>query len=233
LQTTEPKKLTTYSYDAAGNVLTHSEQATIDLIGTAGFAATLQNSTRTWTYTYNSLGQVLSADGPRTDVVDKTTYTYYLATDANVGNRGNLATVTNALGQVTTLSNYDANSRVGTITAANGVITSLLYTPRGWLKTLTVTGGTLIETTQYTYTPGGLLSTVTQPDGSILTYGYDNAHRLTTITDSLNNKITYTLDNAGNRLNEAATDSTGALRRNITRIYDALNRLQTITGAAQ
>ena len=31
---------------------------------------------RSWSYTYNSLGLVETADGPRTDVNDVTTYTY-------------------------------------------------------------------------------------------------------------------------------------------------------------
>jgi YD repeat-containing protein len=203
------------------------------MTGTAGLTPQVQGSPRNWTYTYNGLGQVLTADGPRTDVVDKTTYAYYPATDANLGNRGNLYTVTNALSQVTTLSNYDANGRVGTITGPNTLVTNLAYFPRGWLKTLTLTYSSYVETTQYTYYPTGLLQTVTQPDSSVLTYGYDDAHRLTSVTDSLGNKVSYTLDNAGNRLNEQATDINNTLRRNITRVYDALNRLQTVTGAVQ
>jgi YD repeat-containing protein len=161
LQIAEPKKLITYNYDPAGNALTHTEQATTDVTGTAGLTPLVQGSPRTWTYTYNGLGQVLTADGPRTDVVDKTTYTYYPATDANLGNRGNLATVTNALSQVTTLSNYDANGRVGTITGPNTLVTNLAYFPRGWLKTLTLSYSSYVETTQYTYYPTGLLQTIT------------------------------------------------------------------------
>ena len=38
------------------------------------------NVSRTWTYTYNSSGQVLTINGPRTDVSDVTTYTYYNCT---------------------------------------------------------------------------------------------------------------------------------------------------------
>jgi YD repeat-containing protein len=150
LQIAEPKKLITYNYDPAGNALTHAEQATTDVTGTAGLTPLVQGSPRTWTYTYNNLGQVLTADGPRTDVVDKTTYAYYPATDANLGNRGNLYTVTNALGQVTTLTDYDANGRVGTITGPNTLVTNLAYFPRGWLKTLTLTYSSYVETTQYT-----------------------------------------------------------------------------------
>lgn len=176
---------------------------------------------------------MLTADGPRTDVVDKTTYTYYPVTHAIVGNRGNLATVTNALGQTTTVNSYDGNGRPTQITAPSTLVTTLAYTPRGWLKTLTLTDSYYVETTQYTYDPTGLLKTVTQPDGSMLTYGYDAAHRLTSVTDRLGNKVTYTLDNMGNRTNEKAADPANVLRRNITRVYDTLSRLQTVTGAGQ
>lgn len=233
VQVAEPKLLATHTYDPSGNLLTRTEQATTDLTGTAGLTPTVSGTARTWTYTYNNFGQVLTADGPRTDVADVTTYTYYPVTDATIGNRGNLATAKNALGQTTTYNSYDGNGRPTKITAPNGVVTTLAYYPRGWLKALTVTGGTNIETTQYLYFPTGLLQKVTQPDLSVLTYGYDAAHRLTSVTDSLGNKVTYTLDNMGNRTGEQATDPTNVLRRNITRAYDALNRLQTVTGAEQ
>ncbi|WP_195764091.1 RHS repeat domain-containing protein, partial [Pseudoduganella rivuli] len=100
LKVAEPRRITTYTYDATGNVLTMTMQATTDANGAQGFNATATGSARTWTYTYNAAGQVLTARGPRTDADDTVTYSY----DAN----GNLATVANALGHVTTLSNYDA-----------------------------------------------------------------------------------------------------------------------------
>jgi YD repeat-containing protein len=233
LQVAAPKLLTTTAYDASGNVLTKTEQATTDQTGVAGLTPTVTGNPRTWTYTYNSFGQVLTADGPRTDVVDKTTTTYYPDTDPIVGNRGNIKDITTALGQKTVYNSYDGNGRLLQMTAPNGVVTAMTYFPRGWLKTLTVTGGTNVETTQYTYDPTGLLKTVTAPDTSVLSYGYDAAHRLTSVTDSLGNKVSYTLDAMGNHTNEQATDPSNVLRRNITRVYDALNRLQTVTGAAQ
>jgi hypothetical protein len=42
--------------------------------------------------------------------------------------------------------------------------------------------------------------------------------------------VHYTLDNAGNRLSEDLKDPSGALARNITRTYDALNRMQSVVG---
>lgn len=44
-----------------------------------------------------------TADCPRTDVADVTTYSYYPADDPDLGKRGNLATVGNALGRLQNL----------------------------------------------------------------------------------------------------------------------------------
>lgn len=71
---------------------------------------------RSWSYTYNSLGLIETADGPRTDVQDVTTYVY----DA----QGRLTQVTNALGHVTQLSNFDTYGNPQTLVDANGVTTT-------------------------------------------------------------------------------------------------------------
>ncbi len=61
-------------HDVNGNVLFKTEQATSDVNGSQGAApAFLVGVARRWAYTYNTFGQVLTLDGPRTDVVDKTT----------------------------------------------------------------------------------------------------------------------------------------------------------------
>ncbi|MCW7542163.1 RHS repeat protein, partial [Aquabacterium sp. A7-Y] len=64
-------------------------------------------------------------------------------------------------------------------------------------------------------------------------YSYDDAHRLTGLKDGLGNSVTYTLDNAGNRTKEEIKDPAGVLMRNMTRAYDALGRLKTVTGGLQ
>jgi YD repeat-containing protein len=225
LKIAEPKLLTTYAYDASGNLLSKTVQATSDTTGAQGLSPTLVGTTRTWNSTYNSVGQVLTAIGPRTDVVDTTTYTYDTS--------GNLSTITNAVGQLTTLSNYDANGRVGLITDANGATTALTYSPRGWLTGKTVTSGGTVETTTYGYDGVGQLTLVTLPNTSTVSYTYDPAHRLTNIADSLGNSIAYTLDNMGNRISEQVKDPSGALARQTSRVVDALNRLQKVTGAVQ
>ncbi len=225
LQIAEPKLLTTYAYGTSGNLLSKTVQATSDVTGAQGLSPTLVGIARTWSYTYNSVGQILTATGPRTDVADKTSYTY--------DSSGNLSTITNAVGQVSTLSNYDANGRVGLITDANGATTALTYSPRGWLTGKTVTSGGTVETTTYGYDGVGQLTLVTLPNTSTVSYTYDPAHRLTNIADSLGNSIAYTLDNMGNRISEQVKDPSGALARQTSRVVDALNRIQQITGAVQ
>jgi len=171
------------------------------------------------------------------------TYTYYPTTSFTgsvpneVGHtQGDLQSVSNAAGHLTTYASYDRAGRVLAMSDANGLSTTYSYTPRGWLASVNQ-GGLL---TRYDYWPTGLLKQVTQPDGAYLYYQYDDAHRLTDVSDQVDattgklagNTVHYTLDNAGNRLSEDLKDPSGALARNITRSYDALNRLQSVTGAA-
>lgn len=225
LQIAEPKKITTISYDSSGNAISRTEQATTDVSGAADFAATATGPARTWTSTYNGIGQLLTVTGPRTDVLDKTSYAY--------GTGGNLATITNAAGHITTLSNYDANGRVGLITDPNGATTTLVYTVRGWLDTRSTSAGGIVETTHYDYDGAGQLKKVTLPGGSVINYTYDAAHRLTDIVDHLGNSVHYTYDNMSNRIKEEVKDNSGMLTRQVGRVFDTLNRMQQVTGAQQ
>ncbi|MGC3980766.1 MAG: RHS repeat-associated core domain-containing protein [Steroidobacteraceae bacterium] len=213
LLVTEPGRTTGYSYDASGNMLSKT------------LTDTVTNTARTWSYTYNSYGQVLTADGPRTDVSDVTAYTYYTCNTG--GACGQLQTVTNALGQTTTYNTYNAAGQPLTITDANGVVTTLTYDLRQRLTSRTVGS----EATGFEYWPTGLLKKVTLPDSSTLTYSYDNAHRLTGITDSDGNRIAYTLDAAGNRTQEQVLDASNAVVRTRSRVFNTLSRLVQELGA--
>lgn len=235
----EPKKLTTYSYNGDGGVFcapttaligtqpigvvcSRTEQATTDANGSQGLVPTVTGSPRTWSYTYDAYGQVLTANGPRTDLSDVTTYTYHPANDASPGRRGNLATLTDALGHVTQVTAYDANGRPLTVIDPNGVTLAFTYTPRGWLQTSSVAG----QTTTYNYDNVGQLTGLTRPDGSQVTYDYDPAHRLIAIGDGAGNRVEFTLDALGNvtRTTWSNPDTSTAKSRSAT--YDALGRLQ-------
>ncbi|WP_411885860.1 LamG-like jellyroll fold domain-containing protein [Polaromonas sp. YR568] len=146
---------------------------------------------------------------------------------------GDLKSITNAAGHVTRFTLYDAAGRVRQVIDPKGVVTGTAYTPRGWTSSVTVTppGGTA-RTTTYTYDNAGQLTGAALPDGTTMSYSYDAAHRLTGVTDAKGNSVTYTLDNAGNKTGEQVKDPSGNLQRNITRVYDALNRVQQVTGAS-
>ena len=211
--------VTDFTYDAQGNVL----QKTI----TAGAR------TRQWKSAYSALGQVLTSDGPRTDVADVTTYTYYGTDDPCDACRGNVKTVANALGHVTTFDAYDADGQPTRTTDPNGVATSYVYDLRGRLRTRTINAGNPgAETTAFDYDNAGQLAKVTLPDASSVRYQYDAAHRLTEVVDSLGNVIQYTLDAMGNRIKEDVFDPADRLMKTQQRVYDALDRLYSDIGAA-
>lgn len=206
------------------------------------FSGTPPAGVRRSTYTYCTavdgtqcplLGLLLSVDGPRTDVSDVTHYAYYLSTDESgcgtVGGAchraGDLALVTDPLGHATAFLVYDKSGRILRQKDSNGVFTDYTYTPRGWLKTKSVAGASTVMD----YDAVGNLIKSTDPDGVVVTYTYDAAHRLTDVTDSLNDRMHYTLDKAGNRTKEETFDPSGTLRRSLSRTYDTMGQLLGIT----
>ncbi|MBL0125101.1 MAG: RHS repeat protein [Betaproteobacteria bacterium] len=111
--TTAGNKVTTFGHDANGNVLSKS--------------VTVGGLTRTWTYTYDPFGRVLTA----TDPLNHTTTNTYYPNDAAQGlNRGMLATVSNAAAHTTTITSYNAHGQPLSITDANGLVTDMVYDAR-------------------------------------------------------------------------------------------------------
>lgn len=212
---TEALRQTSYSYVSGTNLLQ---------VNTLTDPAT--QTSRTWKYTYDSYGRVLTAKGPRTDVNSTTTYTYYTCTTGV--QCGQLNTLTDALGHVTTYTSYSAHGQPLSITDPNGVITTLVYDARQRLTTRQIGS----ETTTLSYWSTGLVKQVTFPDSSFLLFTYDGAHRLTQISDELGNKLAYTLDAMGNRTAENTYDPSGVLHRTHSRVINALNQVYQDVNAA-
>ena len=247
----ESKRLTTFVFNGegvncgpggastpAGLICSKTMQSTTDTNGSQNFSATVTGTPRTWTYTYNAEGQVLTENGPRTDVTDVTTYVYHanaatctatVTGASTTGCRGQVNTISNALSHVTTISEYNAHGQPLKITDPNGLVIVLAYDVRMRLVSRNVGG----EITTYQYWPTGLLEKVTNPDGSFLKHTYDDAHRLIQIEDSITptpNKIVYTLDAMSNRTKEEIFDQSGTLAQRVEREYNNLNRLTKVKG---
>ncbi len=212
-----PGLTTTYTYDASGNLLTKTDTDTT----TTAAPYSTKGTTRTTTYTWaNSLPA--SMQGPRTDVKELTTYTY----DAS----GALTATINAVGQKTKITKHLPGGLPQTIVDPNGVTTNLTYDARNRLLSSTVVTGAGSLVTGYAYDAAGNLLTVTQPDGSSLTNTYDAAHRLTAITDLLNNTTQYTLDALGDRTLTSILNPSSVLQRKHAATFDGLGRLLTDVG---
>ncbi|WP_285402522.1 RHS repeat-associated core domain-containing protein [Luteibacter sp. ME-Dv--P-043b] len=189
------------------------------------------------------VGLLLKTDGPRTDVADTLSNSYYLTTDesgcATAGGTchhlGDPKSTTDGAGLVTTYVSYDKAGRVTRMKDPNGVLTDYTYTARGWLATKTLranasgAASTLDATTTIAYDPTGTVHSVTDADGVVTTYTYDAAHRLTDVTDGVGARIHYTLDNAGNRTAEQVLSPTGTVVRSLGRTFNNLGQVTALT----
>ena len=213
-----------FTYDSRGNLLTESRQATSDISGSAGNAASVVGTPRIKSFTYNSREQLTSVSDTVSNAKNTTLYSY----DTN----GNLASLSNALGHTTTFANYDLNGRVGTIVQPNGLVTNYTYTPRGAVSSSeTILADGVGEMTRYEYDQAGQLVKTILPNGLAYYFNYDRAHRLILAQDAMGNSVEYTLDRLGNRVSEKLRDSTGNLSQEVSRVFNSLNQLIQVTGA--
>jgi YD repeat-containing protein len=141
-----------WSYDAAGRAVSSEHAGGVDRV----------------TFAYNVEGTTTVTDA----LGQARTYTYDV--------QGNLATVTNALGQITQITAYDAHGRPLTLQDPNGAVTELRYDARGWLLSQSINS----SMTRFDYDPVGNLIKLTLPMGAYLSYRYAAAQRLTGISDS-------------------------------------------------
>ena len=216
-------KVTTYAYDDFGN-------RTAETI--AGYTPSGTPVSRTTTWQYNGpLHQLSRIDGPRTDVSDITTYRYYPDDPVEGSNRARLKEIEDATGALTRSNiQYTPTGKVLAESRPNGLTLSYTYYPgNDRLETLTETGSGSTRTTRWAYLATGEAETITTafgtPDATTLRFGYDDARRLTRITDGLGNYIEYTLDTESNRNAEKFYDATGVLRKRLTQTFDTYNRL--------
>jgi len=222
-------KVTTYLYDDFGN----NTEITIDGFKPEGTAVSRTTSFQ-YAGPYYQLSQI---DGPRSDVSDVYSITYY-PDDAGEGyNRARMKNVFSPL-NMNLYSNitYTATGKIKTYLDANNVELTLDYFPgNGRLKSQQQhdlnTGEKHL--TEWTYLATGEVKTITSgfdiSDKATLTLNYDTARRLTGIVDGLGNNIEYILDSEGNVEQENIRDVDNALHKQLTQTFDSYNRLQLRT----
>jgi len=203
-QISDPAHVYTFGYDGSGDLLTLS-------VAAAGGGSASQ-----WSWTYNAGGLPATATDPDGD----TTTFYY---DPS----GNMDGVRNALGQTTQITSHDVNGRPTAILDPNGVTTQLTWNFRGQLTGRTVGS----QATTFSYDAAGNLVRRTNPDGSYLIYGYDQAHRLGSITDATGGAIQLNRDAMGNVTARTVVNAAGTTVWSHSWSYDGLGRLSYDTGA--
>src|SRR5262249_44637792 len=149
-----------------------------------------------------------SVTGPRVDTTQLTQFTY--------DSSGALTSVTNALGQVTQITQHLPGGLPQTIIDPNGVTTEITYDERLRVLTRTMLTGPAPPPTAYAYDAAGNLLSVMLPDGSTLTNPYDAAHRLTSTADLFGQRLAYTLDALGNRTQTQVLDAGSTVQRQHT-----------------
>ncbi|MBL1265044.1 RHS repeat-associated core domain-containing protein [Candidatus Methylomicrobium oryzae] len=199
----EPNRTATFKYDDKGHLIEKSI--------TAGGVS------RIWQYTYNESGQVSQATDASMNA--RTSFEY--------DNQGNLSKITDALGSITQIQGHDAHGRPLQIKEPSGLVTTLSYDSRGRL----INQKADMEETHYSYDKVGQLTKITWPSGAIASFIYNDAHRLTQITDDQGNKIVYTLDAAGNQIQKDVYDKNSNLVRTRSQQFDALSRLAKVIGS--
>ena len=215
-----PGQTIEYTYDANGRMLTKTIRDT----QAQSIPYTTTGNTRTTSYSYNAQGLVASIDGPRTDVNDVTTYSY----DAN----GDVHKVTNALGHVNEVVARDPRGLPTLLKDENGLETSFTYDARGRLTGMTTTSSQGDQTLAYTYDSRGLITRIDTPHGGYYLFEYDDAHRLISKSNNLDEKIAYTLDDASNVTKTEYLDRDGSVLISEQTLFDEMSRVRALIDGA-
>lgn len=183
--------------------------------------------TRTETYSWGMGGRLMSINGPRAAVGlqdDVTSFTY----DVD----GNLLTMTNGVGQVSTYGGHDENGRPASVIDPNGVQTLFVYDALGRLESSTIkhpTATTLDAITTYDYDVEGRVTGVTLPATDKLSFIYDLAGQLLEIAAPDGEKQTFSYDAMGNVTEQKIKRVDDTARSTISRTFDSIGRMLTET----
>lgn len=206
---------TDFTYDSH-NRLASQKVKNLTATGTAN-----QTLTTSYAYTYYANGTLHthSVTHPSPSGGDKDTYTY----DAY----GNVTTVADGLGHVTTYSNYNALGLPGQVSGPNGDVTNYSYDARGRIASIVRHPNGVAATWSTTYDGFGLPASTTAPDGATVSVSRNPYMQVTSITR--NDKDGSSTESFAYDANGDVTTHTLARGSDIgiktTATYDALGRL--------
>ncbi len=232
-------KITSWVYDDVGRTLARCEvDPTVTSAYTCAVTGSAPAGVRRWTYTYCGavdstqcpvVGLLLSRTGPRRDVTDTTTYRYYL-TSGTGWLAGDLQSITDGVGHVTTFLSYDGAGRITRVSDANGTLTDFAYDGRGRPIRRTIrdkADGSSAATDAIwsaAYNSNGMLYYFSDADGSYWNHTYDAGYRMTDVTTRVG-KLHFAYDAGGNRTLSQVLTSGGVVTRSVTQRFDILGRM--------
>ena len=184
-----PQTTTLPSVDHPGNSMTvtdtYSTTGLLTQRTTTGYVNGAATSyTQRWSY--DTRGRVLTKTGPRTDVNQTTTYTYFPDNAADATQAGQLNRITDALGHATQLSavsgftSYTPFGDPQSTTDPNGVQTQIAYDARGRVLTNTMLPASESDVpliTQTVYDAAGRRTQQIRPAKNYTTFTYDTSGR--------------------------------------------------------
>ncbi len=220
-------KVTSYTYNNHGQMTSMTE---------AGYKPDGTAISRMTNYEYNGpFNQISRIDGPLPGVVDETLYKYYPETNPVPERRNRLKRVTGPEGIVERNNiRWSATGKVTEEQQPNGVSITNTYDPlNDRLVSVSQSDGAKTVLTQFNYLNTGQVESVIHNYGTSeatsLTMTYDDALRVTRVTDHLGNYVEYTLDTEGNEKAEKTYDPNGVLKKQIIQTFDAYDMLATRT----
>ena len=192
------------------------EPSGIDLTDTNTF--TPIERTTTLTYQENQLSTV---DGPRTDVDDITRFQY--------DSLGRVLRIELPSNEIISINEYDGQGRAVEFQRANHPRVTLQYDDNGNVSRVTRLG----QSVQYTYNAENSLVSVTNPNGKTSTLSYDEAQRLSRVSDDLERTVSLSFNNESQLNKRTYQGINGELIRSLNYVFDVEGRIQSINEEKQ
>jgi RHS repeat-associated protein len=163
-------------------------------------------------------------------------FSYYGCNNTTDSSCHQLQTITNALGQITTFSDYVAGGLAAKVVDANGLVADYQYDGLQRVTNITQyhqsTPSDLQETVLTYRGAKEHVATITFAEGTAYTFIYDDAEQLKQVIDSLGNRLGFEYDKNGNREITDQYDPSNTLEQRVEAAYDLIDNIEQITAGS-